>query len=253
MRNTNGSLVFEARDIDVPNHWSQVAIDILAQKYFRKAGVPQVDGEGAPVLDDAGSPVLGGESDARQVFHRLAGCWRHWGEKHGYFDSADDAQAFEDELSHMLAAQHAAPNSPQWFNTGLHFKYGITGPAQGHWFVDDQSQTVGGGGRGSKAEGNNKKTTERAAKNAAEQAINKSGPQLKKSSSAYERPQPHACFIQSIQDDLDAIALSQIDKLTLIEATLRESRRRYHQRRDQWCEAQAAPPGSGRALAAAGG
>ena len=206
IRNTNGSLVFEARDIDVPNHWSQVAVDILAQKYFRKAGVPQVDGEGAPLLDDAGGPVLGGESDARQVFHRLAGCWRHWGEKHGYFDSGDDAQSFEDELSHMLAAQHAAPNSPQWFNTGLHFQYGITGPAQGHWFVDDQSQTVGGGGRGSKADGKNHKTTEKAAKTAARQSLNKSGqdsgPHLSKSSSAYERPQPHACFIQSVSDDL---------------------------------------------------
>ena len=180
IRNTNGSLVFEARDIDVPQHWSQVAVDILAQKYFRKAGVPQTTPEGSPALDDAGKPVLGGESDARQVFHRLAGCWRHWGEEHGYFDSADDAQSFEDELSHMLAAQHAAPNSPQWFNTGLHFKYGITGPAQGHWFVDDQTQTVGG--RRAKAEGKSSKATEQAAKNAAKQSINKQsdkqGPQL---------------------------------------------------------------------------
>jgi len=202
IRNPNGSLVFEARDIDVPQHWSQVAVDILAQKYFRKAGVPQVDADGKAILDDAGKPVLGGEGDARQVFHRLAGCWRQWGEEHGYFDSGDDAQSFEDELSHMLAAQHAAPNSPQWFNTGLHFKYGITGPAQGHWYVDDQSQTVGGGGNGSKANpkgNNNKRTTEKAAKNAARKSVDG---QLKKSSSAYERPQPHACFIQSVSDDL---------------------------------------------------
>ncbi|MGK0350270.1 MAG: ribonucleoside-diphosphate reductase alpha chain, partial [Planctomycetota bacterium] len=137
IRNPDGSLVFEARDIQAPGHWSQVAVDILAQKYFRKAGVPQVSSDGKPLNGEDGQPVFGGESDARQVFHRLAGCWRHWGEKHGYFDSGDDAQAFEDELSHMLAAQHAAPNSPQWFNTGLHFKYGITGPAQGHWYVDD--------------------------------------------------------------------------------------------------------------------
>ena len=195
IRNTNGSLVFEARDIDVPQHWSQVAVDIVAQKYFRKAGVPQMDAEGKAVLDDAGKPVLGGERDARQVFHRLAGCWRHWGEEHGYFDSGDDAQAFEDELCHMLAAQHAAPNSPQWFNTGLHFKYGITGPAQGHWFVDDQSQTVGG-------ESQSAKTTQQAAKKAAKKSIDKQGPELRRSSSAYERPQPHACFIQSVSDDL---------------------------------------------------
>jgi ribonucleoside-diphosphate reductase alpha chain len=170
IRNTNGSLVFEARDIDVPSHWSQVAVDILAQKYFRKAGVPQRGSDGKLATDDAGNPVLGGERDARQVFHRLAGCWRHWGEEHGYFDGADDAQAFEDELCHMLAAQHAAPNSPQWFNTGLHYAYGVTGPAQGHWYVDPKSEG---------------KT-----------------PKLMKSRSAYERPQPHACFIQSVTDDL---------------------------------------------------
>jgi hypothetical protein len=106
--------------------------------------------------------------DARQVFHRLAGCWTHWGEEHGYFDSEDDAQAFYDELCHMLAAQHAAPNSPQWFNTGLHWAYGIDGPAQGHWFVDPAEP----------------------------------GKLSKSDVSAYERPQPHACFIQSVTDDL---------------------------------------------------
>ncbi|MBM4062303.1 MAG: adenosylcobalamin-dependent ribonucleoside-diphosphate reductase, partial [Planctomycetes bacterium] len=168
IRNPNGSLVFEAPDIDVPERWSQVAVDILAQKYFRKAGVPQTGADGRPLTDDGGNPVLGGETDARQVFHRLAGCWRHWGEEYGYFDTPEDAQAFADELCHMLAAQHAAPNSPQWFNTGLHFAYGITGPAQGHWFVDDS------GGQG----------------------------KLMKSRNAYERPQPHACFIQAVTDDL---------------------------------------------------
>ncbi len=166
IRNPNGSLVFEARDIDVPAAWSQVAVDILAQKYFRKATVPQTDQNGNPVLDEAGKPVLGGETSARQVFNRLATCWRHWGQEHGYFDTTEDAQAFEDELCHMLAAQHAAPNSPQWFNTGLHHAYGIAGPAQGHWYVDPHTG------------------------------------KLHKSRSAYERPQPHACFIQSVSDDL---------------------------------------------------
>jgi len=178
IRNPNGSLVFEARDIDVPAHWSQVAVDILAQKYFRKAGVPQRGENGERLLtDDAGNPVLGGERDARQVFHRLAGCWRHWGEEYGYFDTPDDAQAFEDELCHMLAGQHAAPNSPQWFNTGLHYAYGITGPAQGHWFVDPTSEGPGTDGKSQ-------------------------APKLSKSRSAYERPQPHACFIQAVTDDL---------------------------------------------------
>ncbi len=177
IRNPNGSLVFEARDIDVPAAWSQVAVDILAQKYFRKAGVPQRTADGKPVLDEAGKPVLGGETDARQVFYRLAGCWRTWGEEYGYFDGEDDAQAFEDELCHMLAAQYAAPNSPQWFNTGLHHAYGITGPAQGHWFVEPPATAPQPG----KAQGPGK---------------------LLKSKNAYERPQPHACFIQSVTDDL---------------------------------------------------
>ncbi len=166
IRNPNGSVVFRMEDIQVPEAWSQVATDILAQKYFRKAGVPQVDADGNPRVDDAGQPVLGAETDARQVFHRLAGCWRHWGESHGYFDTKEDAQAFQDELSYMLAAQVAAPNSPQWFNTGLHWAYGITGPAQGHSYVDPKTG------------------------------------ELTQSSNAYERPQPHACFIQSVRDDL---------------------------------------------------
>lgn len=154
IRNPDGSVVFSMENVMVPSSWSQVATDILAQKYFRKAGVPQADGS------------LGGENDARQVFHRLAGCWRFWGEKYGYFDSEEDGQAFYDELCRMLADQVAAPNSPQWFNTGLHFAYGIQGPPQGHWYVDPETG------------------------------------EARKSENAYERPQPHACFILSVKDDL---------------------------------------------------
>ncbi|MBI3721236.1 MAG: vitamin B12-dependent ribonucleotide reductase, partial [Fimbriimonas ginsengisoli] len=150
IRNPDGSTVFLMDKVMVPKGWSQVATDILAQKYFRKAGVP--DG--------------GVETDSRQVFNRLAGCWRHWGEEHGYFDSAEDAQTFYDELCAMMARQMAAPNSPQWFNTGLHFAYGIDGPAQGHFYVDPKTGKT------------------------------------KRSTSAYERPQPHACFILSVKDDL---------------------------------------------------
>src|SRR5476651_940389 len=154
IRNPSGDAVFEMNDVEVPTAWSQVATDILAQKYFRRAGVTQSDGSD------------GGESDSRQVFHRLAGCWRHWGEQHGYFETNDDGQAFYDELCHMLAKQVAAPNSPQWFNTGLHFAYGIAGAPQGHYYVDPKSG------------------------------------ELQKSTNAYERPQPHACFILSVNDDL---------------------------------------------------
>ncbi|HUG37920.1 MAG TPA: LAGLIDADG family homing endonuclease [Candidatus Limnocylindrales bacterium] len=166
IRNPDGSTVFRQEGITVPAEWSAVATDILAQKYFRKSGVPQAGPDGKPALDKDGRPVLGGERDARQVFHRLAGCWTHWGKKHGYFDTPADAQAFYDELCHMLAAQMAAPNSPQWFNTGLHWAYGLTGPAQGHHYVEPDTGT------------------------------------LTRASSAYERPVPSACFIQSVQDDL---------------------------------------------------
>jgi len=166
IRNPDGTTVFRQEAIAAPAEWSSVAVDILAQKYFRKSGVPQVGPDNRPVLDKEGEPVLGGERDARQVFHRMAGCWTHWGERYGYFDSPADARAFYDELSHMLAAQIAAPNSPQWFNTGLYYAYGLSGPAQGHYFVDPDSGA------------------------------------LTRATSAYERPQPHACFIQSVKDDL---------------------------------------------------
>ena len=182
IRNPDGSVVFRLDDIEVPSAWSQVAVDVLAQKYFRKAGIAR---HLAPV-EEADVPAwlqrrrpdpqalealpeeerCGGETSARQVFDRLAGTWTWWGWKGGYFDSEEDARAFFDELRFMLACQYAAPNSPQWFNTGLFWAYGIDGPAQGHYFADDQTGEV------------------------------------RRSSSAYERPQPHACFIQSIQDDL---------------------------------------------------
>src|SRR5262245_17438786 len=166
IRNPDGSTVFRQEGIAVPAAWSAVATDILAQKYFRKSGVPQFGPDGQGLRDKEGRPVLGGERDARQVFHRLAGAWRHWGETHGYFDTPADGQAFYDEICHMLAAQIAAPNSPQWFNTGLHWAYDLTGPAQGHYYVDPASGV------------------------------------LTRATSAYERPQPSACFIQSVADDL---------------------------------------------------
>jgi ribonucleoside-diphosphate reductase alpha chain len=172
--NPDGKVVFELKDAAIPTGWSQVATDILAQKYFRKAGVPTktvpVPEDGVPewlwrseAADDA---TFGSETDARQVFHRLAGCWTYWGFKHGYFDSEFEARAYYDEMCAMLALQIGAPNSPQWFNTGLHWAYGISGPAQGHYYVDPKTG------------------------------------ELVESTSAYEHPAPHACFIQSVSDDL---------------------------------------------------
>jgi ribonucleoside-diphosphate reductase alpha chain len=182
IRNPDGSVVFRAEDVEVPVAWSQVAADVLAQKYFRKAGVPsrlqKVEEEGLPAFlwrsiadEDALLALpekerMGGETSSKQVFDRLAGTWTYWGWKGSYFDSEPDARAFYDELRYMLAMQMAAPNSPQWFNTGLFWAYGIDGPSQGHYYVDFLT-----------------------------------GRQMK-SKSAYEHPQPHACFIQSIADDL---------------------------------------------------
>ena len=143
-----------------------MASDIIAQKYFRKSGVPQKDENGKILKDKNGKTILGSETDAREVFHRLALCWRKWGEEHKYFNSKTDADAYQDEMEYMLAHQMAAPNSPQWFNTGLYAAYGIDGKAQGHQFVNPLTGEV------------------------------------EASTSAYKRPQPHACFIQSINDDL---------------------------------------------------
>jgi ribonucleoside-diphosphate reductase alpha chain len=182
IKNPDGTVVFNAENVEIPDTWSQVALDILAQKYFRRKGVPaklkKIKEKGVPEWlwrsepDEKALAELpedqrfGGEMDSRQVFHRLAGCWTYWGWKGGYFSSEDDAHNYYEEMCFMLATQRAAPNSPQWFNTGLHWAYGISGPAQGHHFVDEATG------------------------------------QLQKSTSAYERPQPHACFIQSVNDDL---------------------------------------------------
>ncbi|MGZ8554433.1 MAG: vitamin B12-dependent ribonucleotide reductase, partial [Chitinophagaceae bacterium] len=163
IRNPSGETMFEMNNVEVPKQWSQIATDILAQKYFRKAGVPQAD---ARLNDAVGQGSLGRETSAKQVAHRLANCWKVWGEKYGYFASSADAQIFYDEVVYSILNQMCVPNSPQWFNTGLYESYGIIGKPQGHYYVDS---TDG---------------------------------ELKKSTSAYERPQPHACFILSVNDDL---------------------------------------------------
>ena len=175
IRNPNGKVVFHLENVEVPKSWSQVAADVIAQKYFRKAGVPnevkRIKEKGVPEflwrsVPAAADTPMGGETSAKQVFDRLAGAWTYWGWKGGYFTTESDARAYFDEMRYMLAKQMSAPNSPQWFNTGLHWAYGIDGPGQGHYYVDYKSGA------------------------------------LTKSESAYEHPQPHACFIQSVSDDL---------------------------------------------------
>jgi ribonucleoside-diphosphate reductase alpha chain len=195
--NPDGSVIFEAKDVMVPVEWSQVAVDVLAQKYCRKAGVPKavkpVPEEGVPEwlwrseADEAALEAFdrkeqfGAERDSRQVFGRMAGCWTYWGWKNGYFDSEDDARAYHDEMCSMLARQIGAPNSPQWFNTGLHWAYGIAGPAQGHYYVDPATGVAN------------------------------------KSVNAFEHPQVSACFILSIKDDL-------VNEGGLFDGVVREAR-----------------------------
>ncbi|NIZ10318.1 vitamin B12-dependent ribonucleotide reductase [Pseudooceanicola sp. HF7] len=174
IRNPDGTIVFRLDELEVPVTWSQVASDVIAQKYFRKAGVPskvkKVREKDVPEFLWRSVPAegaeMGGETSSKQVFDRLAGAWTYWGWKGGYFSTEADARAYFDEMRFMLATQRAAPNSPQWFNTGLHWAYGIDGPGQGHYYVDYKTG------------------------------------KLTKSKSAYEHPQPHACFIQSVKDDL---------------------------------------------------
>lgn len=166
IREPDGTIVFEMKDIEIPKDWSQVATDIIAQKYFRKTNVPQINPDGTLQIDANGSPVLGSETSVKQTIHRLVGTWRYWGEKYGYFASPEDAQIFYDELVVMHLKQMVAPNSPQWFNTGLNWAYGINGSAQGHYYVDPDTGV------------------------------------MTKAKDAYSHPQPHACFIQSIKDDL---------------------------------------------------
>src|SRR3979411_2796621 len=182
IRNPDGSVVFRLENVEVPQFWSQVASDVLAQKYFRKAGVParlkRVEEETVPswlwrsVPDEEALHALPekervvGEHSAKQVFERVSRTWTYWGWKGGYFDSENDARAFFDELVYMLAKQMAAPNSPQWFNTGLHWAYGIDGPSQCHYYVDHETK------------------------------------KLVKSKSAYKNPQPHDRFTQSADHEL---------------------------------------------------
>ncbi len=172
--NPDGSVIFEAKDVMVPTGWSQVAVDVLAQKYCRKAGVPtatvRVEERDVPQWlwrsEPAADSKFSAELDSREVFNRLAGGWTYWGWKCGYFDTEEDARVYYDEMAGMLARQVAAPNSPQWFNTGLHWAYGIAGPSQGHWYVDPFNG------------------------------------EAQRSANTYEHPQVSACYILSIEDDL---------------------------------------------------
>ncbi|PRH89105.1 vitamin B12-dependent ribonucleotide reductase [Labrys okinawensis] len=182
IRNTDGTVIFQFPRIISPRNWSQVAIDIVARRYLRKGDVPAclrtVPEDGVPswlwrsMPDEEALRLLpesdryGSETDLRKVFDRIAGATTYWGWKHHYFTTETDARSFFDEYRFLLASQKIAPNTPQWFNTGLHWAYGIEGSSQGHFFYDEDAQ------------------------------------QVISSANAYERPQTHSCFIQSVADDL---------------------------------------------------
>lgn len=181
----DGSVKFEQRDVTAPAAWSQNAVNILVDKYFRRAGVPSETVAYRKLGEDGYLPIwlyrsqptpdatFGGETSAVQVFHRLAGCWTYWAWYEGLLGNEEDALALYDELFLMLARQVAAPNSPQWFNTGLYWAYGVAGPAaRGHWATPPDA------GSGSQPT------------------------QAYEVTSIYERPQPSACFIQTVEDSL---------------------------------------------------
>ena len=182
IRNPDGSMADAVEGVKLPSGFTGVPGKVLGQKYLRKAGVPKylrkVPEDNVPIWLQRSVPDherlqnveakerMGGEADGRNLFRRLAGTWTYWGWKYGYFASEADARAYFVEMCYLIASQRSAPNSPQWFNTGLHWAYGIEGPAQGHSFIDPASG------------------------------------ELEYSTNAYEHPQPHACFIQSVSDSL---------------------------------------------------
>ena len=149
-----GKIIYEVKGSYVPEQFSPIAANIMIGKYFRLTGVPS---ETEPAV---GNPInvnkklfpdwlrrrapkkgctFGAENHALQVFSRLAGFWTHWGWMYGYFDEEKDARAFYDETIYMLAHQMAAPNTPQWFNSGIFWAYGITREPKGYWRVDPQT------------------------------------------------------------------------------------------------------------------
>lgn len=116
-----GEIVFELKNIEVPKSWSQLATDILASKYCRRAGVPET----------------GYEVSTKQIVYRIVHTIRDYGEQQNYFATKDDADIFESELSYILINQHGAFNSPVWFNVGLFHQYGIKGNGGNHYWDPD--------------------------------------------------------------------------------------------------------------------
>ncbi len=121
-----GNVISQISDIEVPSSWTQLATDIMAYKYFRKAGVPTKEGR---------------ETSVRQPIIRIAHTIADFGEKFGYFSTKEDRMTFEEELMHLLLYQKAAFNSPVWFNCGLYHQYGIEGQG-GSFYWDFKEDKV---------------------------------------------------------------------------------------------------------------
>lgn len=180
-----GKTTHDNPGVEVPAGWSQRALNILSKNYLRRAQIPSAT---EPVLPQTplmpawltprrptADATYGAESSARQVFHRLAGAWTYHAWQSGTIKDKATAQVFYDELYLSMAWQFAVPNSPQWFNTGLWWAYGIDGPDNGMWYVPD----TGGDPQNGAVRADAKPAT-----------------------NCYERPQPHACFLTPIGDNL---------------------------------------------------
>jgi ribonucleotide reductase alpha subunit len=170
----DGKVLSEVKNITFPVTWSQAATDIMADKYFRKnIGVKD---------------KVVGETSYEQPIHRIANHWTTVGLEEGYFNEKE-AKIYYNQMAYMMIHQLGAPNSPQWFNTGLHQAYGITGPAQGHYYIAVRPK-------------DERKLNSSPQQQNTDDFVEVGSELVKKSEDAYQRPQVHACFIQSIKDDL---------------------------------------------------
>lgn len=151
IKDETGNALFEQTDCEIPASWSQLATNVVVSKYFY----------GEPNTDER-------ENSVRQLIHRVTRTISDWGIADGYFETAEDGEAFYNDLSWLCLHQHGAFNSPVWFNVGLFHEYGVAGdPCT--WNYNPATQQV-------------------------EQPDN-----------PYEFPQGSACFIQSVEDNMEDI------------------------------------------------
>lgn len=122
-----GTVLVDMKDLEFPIHYSQNACDIIASKYFKRALVPN---------------EVGYENSLRMVAHRLVNFWCESLKDEGLITTDEEFTILYDELVYCFLNQMYAPNSPQWFNTGLKLSYDITGEHQGHSYYDEKLKKV---------------------------------------------------------------------------------------------------------------